>query len=247
MPYDFEWCKPTLKSVLDSNRLPVGTTLEDWQPRIHPPRTTMAGKYCRLEAFSPEHHAEELFKAYALDTEGRNWAYLSSGPFASLEEFKQWCENICTGDDPLFFTVIDKGSDKPTGVASYLRVDTAIGNIEVGHIHFSPLLQGTRMATEAMYLMMCRVFDELGYRRYEWKCNALNAPSCKAAERFGFQFEGIFRQATISKNRNRDTAWFAMLDEDWPRIKPGFERWLADDNFDATGLQIRSLRDCSQR
>ncbi|MFK7734346.1 MAG: GNAT family N-acetyltransferase [Pseudomonadales bacterium] len=244
MPNDFTWQTPDLQYEFDENGMQVGTSIADWQAPPHPPKTIMTGQYCTLEPFSVEHHANDLYKAFALDVDGRNWAYMPYGPFESLEAFEAWARTTCIGEDPIFYTVIDALSGKPVGVASYLRIAAAVGSIEVGHIHFSPLLQSTRMATEAMYLMMRRVFDELGYRRYEWKCNALNAPSCRAAERFGFQFEGIFRQATISKNRNRDTAWFAIMDEDWPSMRASFERWLASDNFDADGQQIRSLREC---
>jgi len=150
-------------------------------------------------------------------------------------------ERACLGADPLFHAVIDRKSNKALGLASYLRIDPPAGVIEVGHIHFSPALQGTAMATEAMYLMMHRVFDELGYRRYEWKCNALNKASCRAAERLGFTFEGIFRQATIVKGRNRDTAWFSILDSEWPRAKAAFQAWLDPANFDVEGKQKRGL------
>jgi len=137
--------------------------------------------------------------------------------------------------------VIDAATGRPLGLASYLRIEPAVGVIEVGHIHYAPALQRSVAATEAMALMMCRVFDELGYRRYEWKCDALNAPSRRAAERLGFRFEGVFRQATITKGRNRDTAWYAIIDRDWPDIRTAFERWLDPANFDGDGRQRRRL------
>jgi len=143
----------------------------------------------------------------------------------------------CLGEDPLFHAIVERKTGEAVGVASYLRIDPANGVIEVGHINYSPLLQRTRAATEAMFLMMRRVFDELGYRRYEWKCDALNAPSRAAAGRYGFRFEGIFRQATVYKGRNRDTAWYAIIDKDWPALKAAYERWLAPENFDAEGRQ----------
>jgi len=189
-------------------------------------------------------HHEGLFQAFARDQGARNWTYLPYGPFKTVSEFKQWCQKECTGDDPLFHTIVNQSNNEIVGMASYLRITPQVASIEVGHIHFSPLMQGTRMATESMYLMMRRVFNELGYRRYEWKCNALNEPSCRAAERFGFQFEGIFRQAAISKNQNRDTAWFAVIDEDWPNLQAGYERWLDKNNFDSDGKQIQSLKQC---
>ncbi len=144
------------------------------------------------------------------------------------------------GNDPLFFTIMDCAGNKPLGLASYLRIDPRSGSIEVGHLAYSPLLQRTAAATEAMYLMMSRAF-ELGYRRYEWKCDALNAPSRSAAQRLGFTFEGIFRQATVVKGRSRDTAWFAIIDQDWPAIREAFIRWLSPANFDAAGRQRSPL------
>jgi RimJ/RimL family protein N-acetyltransferase len=220
---------------------PVGEEIADWLPREQPPREAMQGRLCRVEPLDPDRHAEDLFAAYAEDREGRNWTYLPYGPFASLAAFRDWMEKSCLGADPFFHAVVDRQSNKALGVASYLRIDPKIGVIEVGHIHLSPALQGTATATEAMALMMARVFDELGYRRYEWKCNALNLASRRAALRLGFTFEGIFRQAVISKGRNRDTAWFSLLDKEWPEAKAAFEAWLAPDNFDAEGRQKRSL------
>jgi RimJ/RimL family protein N-acetyltransferase len=220
---------------------PVGEPVPDWQPRQAPPRDAMEGRLCRVEPLDPARHAEDLFAAYAADREGRNWTYLPYGPFASLGAFRDWMAKSCLGADPLFHAVIDNANSKALGVASYLRIDPPLGVIEVGHIHFSPALQGTPMATEAMVLMMAHVFDALGYRRYEWKCNALNMASRRAALRLGFSFEGIFRQATIVNGRNRDTAWFSILDKEWPRAKGAFEAWLAPDNFDAEGRQKRAL------
>jgi len=235
---------PKLAHDISESGMPVGCSVEDWAPRSTPPKEIMAGDYCRLEPFDLDKHCEGLFTAFSLDQDDRNWTYLPYGPFKTIDEFRSWCQLQCMGDDPLFFTIIDQTNDQPTGLASYLRITPDVGSIEVGHIHFSPLIQGTRIATESMYLMMRRVFDELGYRRYEWKCNALNAPSCGSAERLGFQFEGIFRQATLSKNQNRDTAWFSIIDEEWPRLQRGFDLWLAENNFDLDGQQILSLRKC---
>ena len=152
-------------------------------------------------------------------------------------------EAVCLGGDPLFHAVVDRNSGKAAGVASYLRIGPAVGVIETGHINYSPLLQRTPAATEAMYLMMRRVFDELGYRRYEWKCDSLNARSRRAAERLGFTYEGVFRQATLYKGRNRDTAWYSITDKEWPRLKYGFQAWLSPGNFDSDGCQRQSLPD----
>jgi RimJ/RimL family protein N-acetyltransferase len=202
----------------------------------------MEGSFCRLEPLDPVRHGDDLFGAYARDTDGANWTYLPYGPFPDREEFRRWVEAVSVGDDPLFHAVIDLTTGRAAGVAAYLRIEPAVGVIEVGHINFSPLLQRTIGATEAMWLMMRRVFEELGYRRYEWKCDALNRPSRAAAERLGFSFEGIFRQATISKGRNRDTAWYSVIDSEWPTLDAAFRRWLDPANFDY-GTQRRRLVD----
>ena len=164
------------------------------------------------------------------------WTYLPYGPFATLEAYRAWIEEVWSGSDPMFYAIVDTSTGRALGVAGYLRISPASGSIEVGHISYSPLLQRTPAATEAMYLMMARVF-ELGYRRYEWKCHALNAPSRAAALRLGFTFEGVFRQATVIKGRNRDTAWYSVIDEEWPALKEAFGRWLAPANFDEQGKQ----------
>ena len=226
----------------DHNQKPVGEPLDNWQPRPAPPATEMYGRYCRLEPLDIQRHSEDLFQAYASDPSGKGWTYLFSKPFTSQKEFNQWLETTCQNKDPLFFVTIDLASDKAVGMTSYLRITPDMGVIEVGHIHFSPLMQRTPVATETMFLMMQRVFDELGYRRYEWKCDSLNQPSRKAAERLGFTFEGIFRQAVVYKNRNRDTAWFSIIDKEWPRLKQAFITWLDPDNFDASGQQLKSLQ-----
>jgi RimJ/RimL family protein N-acetyltransferase len=224
---------------------PVGLMLEEWQAPIWPQRKSMAGSYCRLEAIDPALHADALFASYQLDNEGRVWTYLPYGPFASPGEYRQWLEQTCLGDDPLFYAIVDNNSNAAIGVASYLRIVPATGSIEIGHLCYSPLLQRTTAATEAMYLMMRQVF-ELGYRRCEWKCNALNQASRRAAERLGFRFEGIFRQANIVKGRNRDTAWYSVIDTEWPALQPAFESWLQASNFDAKGEQLVSLSELTQ-
>lgn len=220
---------------------PIGDALPDWTPCPTPPRTVMQGRTCRVEPLDPDRHVPELHAANRLDAEGRNWTYLGIGPFEQEADYRAWIDSACLGDDPLFHAIVDQATGKAVGVASYLRIDPKVGSIEVGHINYSPLLQGTVMATEAMYLMMKRVFDELGYRRYEWKCDNLNAKSRSAAARLGFTFEGVFRQCTIYKGRNRDTAWFSILDIEWPALKGAFETWLDPANFDADGKQKQSL------
>ncbi len=215
---------------------PVGFALPEWRPPPRPPRAPMAGRWCRLEPLDPDRHAGPLFAANARDADARAWTYLPYGPFADLAAYRAWMEGLCLGDDPLFFAIVDAATARPVGVASYLRIDPAAGSIEVGHLRFSSLLQRTPAATEAMVLMMRNAFG-LGYRRYEWKCDALNAPSRAAALRLGLSFEGVFRQAVVIKHRNRDTAWFAATDRDWPALAAAFDRWLAPDNFDAEGRQ----------
>lgn len=202
----------------------------------------MQGRFCRLEPLAP-FHAHDLFSAYALDTHGKNWAYLAYGPFAGFADYLTWLEDAAKSDDPLFYAILDTATGKAVGVASYLRIDQAHGVIEVGHLNYSPLLQRSPASTEAMFLMMRHVFDDLGYRRYEWKCNALNAPSKAAAVRLGFIYEGTFRQARVDKGRNRDTAWYSIIDGEWPRLKTAFEIWLAPENFGSDGRQKSSLRD----
>jgi RimJ/RimL family protein N-acetyltransferase len=220
---------------------PIGAPVPGWEKRLLPPRTPMEGRTCRVVPLDPARHAEDLFEAMGRDQDGRNWTYLAIGPFAEFDSFRAWLGKMAAGSDPLFHAVIDRAAGRAVGVAAYLRIDPANGAIEVGHIHFSPLLQRTPMATEAMVLMMRRVFDELGYRRYEWKCDSLNAPSRAAAARLGFQYEGLFRQAVVYKGRNRDTAWFSIIDGEWPRLRAAFERWLDPANFDAEGRQRESL------
>lgn len=223
---------------------PIGEPVPNWQGAKTPERTTLSGKFCRLEPLDTAKQGDDLFTAYALNTDEAAWTYLSYGPFADLTAYRTWLSEQQRSSDPLFYTIIDSKTNKAVGVGSYLRIDPKNGVIEVGHLAFSPLLQRTPLSTEAMFLMMQYVFDTLGYRRYEWKCDSLNAASCKAAKRLGFQFEGIFRQALIYKNRNRDTAWFAVIDKDWENLKKRFTTWLSEDNFDDDGVQKKRLADC---
>jgi RimJ/RimL family protein N-acetyltransferase len=220
---------------------PIGAAVPGWTTRSRPPRAVLEGLFCRLEPLSPERHADALFDANALDREGRMWTYLFSGPYQDRAEYRAYLTQCAESEDPLFFAIVDARLGHATGLSSYLRIDPAHGVIEVGHLAFSPLLQRTTAATEAMYLMMRQVF-ELGYRRYEWKCDALNAASCRAAERLGFTFEGIFRQASVYKGRNRDTAWYSIIDREWPAIDARFRRWLDPANFDAGGRQHTPLQ-----
>lgn len=217
---------------------PVGLPLADTSPRQVPPRTAMVGRYCSVVPLSLD-HADELYTAFRADEENRIWTYLPNGPYNDPADFRAWVNEAIQKDDPLMHAIVVDGC--ALGHASYLRITPASASIEVGFINLSPALQRTRAATEFQFLMMRRTFDELGYRRYEWKCDALNAPSRKAAERLGFTYEGTFRQATHYKGRNRDTAWFSIIDNEWPGLKQRFERWLAPENFDDTGTQKRGL------
>ena len=219
---------------------PIGFPLPDWTPPPRPPRTSMDGRFCRLDPLDPERHGRTLHSANQADGPGAMWTYLPYGPFSTLDSYLDWLRGSAGSDDPLFYTIVDhqKGA---LGLAAYLRIAPENGSIEVGHLAYAPNLQRTASATEAMYLMMKRAF-ELGYRRYEWKCDALNAKSRAAALRLGFKFEGIFQQATVYKGRNRDTAWYAVLDRDWPELERLFLAWLRPANFDEQGRQRQALR-----
>jgi RimJ/RimL family protein N-acetyltransferase len=203
----------------------------------------MTGRYCRLEPVSTARHAADLFAAYMEAPDDRDWTYLFSERPARGEEFHAYLAKLESSEDPLHFTIIDGRSGKAVGTAALMRIDPVHGAIEVGSITFSPALKKTPAATESMYLLMRRAFDELGYRRYEWKCDSLNAPSRSAAERYGFTFEGIFRKAIIYKGRSRDTAWYSITYEEWPRVRAAFEAWLDPTNFDEHGRQRRRLSD----
>jgi RimJ/RimL family protein N-acetyltransferase len=220
---------------------PIGAPAPGWTTRPRPPRAPMVGRYCRVEPLDVARHAADLFDANAEDASGANWTYLTIDRPPTIEAYRAWLTQMTAGDDPLFHAIVDGATGRAVGIASYLRIDPAHGVIEVGHINYSPRLQRTRAATEAMFLMMHRVFAELGYRRYEWKCDSLNAPSRAAAQRLGFTFEGVFRQALVYKGRNRDTAWFSIIDTEWPARAAAFERWLAPANFDTDGRQRSRL------
>jgi RimJ/RimL family protein N-acetyltransferase len=219
----------------------VSAGLAAWTARPLPLRTAMEGRWARLEPFSVAAHAGDLFAAFADDREGELWRFRDAGPFADEKAFVAYAEARMTGDDPLFFAIIDKSSGRALGSAAFMRIAPLHGVIEVGSITYSPRLKRTRLATEAMFLMARRAFDELGYRRYEWKCDDLNEASKRAARRLGFTYEGTFRQHMVVKGRNRDTAWFAITDGEWPGIRAAFERWLAPANFDGEGRQKSSL------
>jgi RimJ/RimL family protein N-acetyltransferase len=209
-------------------------------PARPPARRALAGQRVRLEPVAPERHADDLHAAAAGDP--RLWDYLPYGPFPDAGELRAHLARQASSSDPLFFTVVDTATDRAVGVVSYLRIEPAHACIEIGHIWFGAPLQRTPGATETIYLLARHAFDDLGNRRLEWKCDAANARSRRAAERFGFTFEGVFRQHMIVKGRNRDTAWFSILDSEWPAVRAGFEAWLAPENFDAECRQRSPLK-----
>ncbi|MDP4002647.1 GNAT family N-acetyltransferase [Methylobacterium sp. NEAU K] len=219
---------------------PIGPALPDWTPRPLPPRTPMEGRTCRVAPLDPDAHTSDLFATYGAAPDRRGWTYLGDELPESETAYRARIETMAASRDPLFHAILDRVSGTALGIASYLRIDPGNGVIEVGHLHFGPRLQRVPAATEAMALMMARVF-ELGYRRYEWKCDSLNAPSRAAALRYGFTFEGIFRNAVVVKGRSRDTAWFSITDAEWPRVRAGFAAWLDPGNFDGDGRQRRGL------
>jgi RimJ/RimL family protein N-acetyltransferase len=216
----------------------IGPVVDPLPPGTLPDLRTITGRYVTLEALNPAKHGPELWNAVKGHDEV--WDYLFSGPYANEDSFTDWLESSAAKRDPWFYAYLVGG--KALGMGSFMRADPAHGVIEIGNILISPVLQQTRSSTEATYLFMRHAFESLGCRRFEWKCNALNAPSIVAAKRFGFTFESIFRQHMIVKGRNRDTAWFSIIDGEWPRIKAGFEKWLNPANFDADGKQKAKLQ-----
>ena len=217
---------------------PLGELVSGWGPPERPGTTELSGRFVHLSPLSAQQHAADLYQAF----QGKDavWDYMPGGPFHSSAQFYKWVSDITANDDFVFFAIRDLATSQLGGVASYLRIAPDKGSIEVGNIALAPHFQKTTAATEAMYLMMKWAF-EAGYRRYEWKCNALNRPSRRAAQRLGLSFEGVFRQALVVKGRNRDTAWFAAIDRDWPALKEAFEAWLAPQNFNQEGEQKERL------
>ena len=223
-----------------TNPRPIGFPVPDWTPPPLPEGAVLEGRYTRLEPLAAEAHAAMLFNVYQEDD--WLWDYMPYGPFHSAAQYHRWVRDITSDPSHFFYAIYDKEQRHFGGVASYLRMAPTAGSIEVGNINFAPTLQKTRAATEAMFLMMQWAF-QAGYRRYEWKCDALNRGSRAAAQRLGFSYEGVFRQALVYKGRNRDTAWFAMIDKEWPALEQAFKVWLSPDNFDARGRQRESLSD----
>ncbi len=220
---------------------PIGPAVDGWSARPRPSRIELAGRYCRLEPVSRDRHADDLFRAYMEVPDNRDWTYLSVERPETVEELHTYMRKLELSEDPLHFAIIEALNGTAVGTAALMRIEPAHGVIEVGAIAFSPRLKKTRAATESMYLLMRYAFDELGYRRYEWKCDTLNAPSRAAAARYGFTFEGIFRNAIVYKGRSRDTAWHSITTAEWPAVRAAFEAWLEPANFDEHGVQKRRL------
>jgi len=220
---------------------PIGPSVENWIPRSLPPRTPLVGRTCRIEPVAAERHSDDLFAAHYAAQDDRDWTYLPSERPRTKADFAAYLTSMAASSDPMHYAVIDLGRGKAVGTAAHMRIDPANGTIEVGFIRWSPLMQRRVVGTEAIYLLMRCAFDELGYRRYEWKCDSLNERSRRAAIRCGFKFEGIFRNAAVVKDRSRDTAWFSITDEEWPTVRAAFERWLVPSNFDDEGRQRNTL------
>lgn len=217
------------------------TNLQNWTPRSRPQRLVLEGRYVKLEPLDAARHGDALYEASRTEDRADRFRWLYDDPPENRVDFQSWIEAAAASVDPMHFAVIDRASGKIGGRQALMRMDPANGVVEIGSILWNPPVARMPAATEALYLFARYIFDELGYRRFEWKCNALNLPSCAAAERFGFTFEGIFRQHLVVKGENRDTAWFSMLDSEWPQKRAEFEAWLDPANFDANGRQKRSL------
>lgn len=221
---------------------PIGEAFERELPLPSPARVTLRGTRCVIEPLNADAHAAQLFAEYAAAADESHWTYTTAGPFAELGDYRAWAESAAASADPLHFAVVNRETGAALGTMALASHDPGSGVVEIGYISFSRPLQRTAMATEAHFLLMSYVFDELGYRRLEWKCDSLNEPSRRAAERLGYQFEGTFRQAKVYKGRSRDSHWFSIIDSEWPGIKAEFERWLDPANFDAAGTQLTPLR-----
>lgn len=224
---------------------PIGKLLPGWTRRSLPHHEALLGRYCRLEPISFR-HVNSLFSAYHQVEDDRDWTYLPLERPQNLTDFHHYLAAMQAVSDPLHYAIVDLQTEDALGTVALMRISPDAGSIEVGYVIYSPSLKHTAMATEAQFLLMQYVFDTLGYRRYEWKCDSLNAPSRAAALRLGFSFEGIFRQALVYKGRNRDTAWFSIIDSEWDTLKLGYQAWLQPDNFDAEGRQLKRLQDCIQ-
>ncbi|MBS3650376.1 GNAT family N-acetyltransferase [Pseudaminobacter sp. 19-2017] len=219
------------------------TDLSNWTLRPRPERKVMEGRYVRLEPLNAASHGDELFEASTVPDAEARFRYLGEHPPVSRAAFQSWLDKAEASEDPLYFAVIDKRTGKVGGRQTFLRIDPANGVAEIGHIYWGPSISRTPVATEAHFLFMRHIFDDLGYRRWEWKCNNLNVPSKRAAERFGFSFEGVFRQHMVIKGENRDTAWYSIIDKEWHSLRQAYMDWLDPANFDADGRQKKRLEE----
>lgn len=232
-----------MSSNFNEFQQPVGAGLPDWQGAQFPAAQHITGRYCKLERINAERHAKDLYEAYRDAPDSCHWTYLAAGPFTTFDSIFVYLTKIETLSDPMHYAVIDLATMKAVGTLALMRIDAPNGVIEVGSVTYSPRMQRSRLSTEVMSLLLTYVFEELGYRRFEWKCDALNAPSRKAASRFGFTFEGIFRQVVVVHQRNRDTAWHSIIDSEFPALQEAYKIWLDARNFDARGQQITRLAD----
>ena len=217
--------------------------LSKWTPRPRPERVVLEGRYVRLEPLDAARHGDGLFEASSVADAEARFRWLPDAPPRDRADLQAWIAKAAASPDPMFFAVIDKASGKVAGRQALMRIDPAQGVIEIGNIYWGPLVSRRAGATEAQFLFVRHAFDDLGYRRYEWKCNDRNEPSKRAAERFGFKYEGRFRQHMIVKGENRDTAWFSIIDKEWPALRRAYEAWLSPDNFDADGGQKRRIEE----
>lgn len=222
---------------------PIGDALPNFKPGDLPKMERLEGRYVIVECLSKDKHGADLYEVYGPDSPADMWTYLFQNPVQSQEEWSALLDQMLAAQDRFYYAIVDKESGKALGTFALMRINRGSRVIEVGSVTYSPQLKRTRLATEAQYLLARYVFEELEYRRYEWKCDALNQPSRYAAERLGFIYEGTFRQAVVYKGRNRDTDWLAMIDRDWPAVKTRLEKWLSPDNFDENGQQIKALSD----
>jgi len=226
---------------LNEYQQPIGPALPDWNGARRPGVSVLDGRYGQLERVDPERHAEQLHEAYRDAPDGRDWTYMSAGPFDTLEAYRAYLAGLQGAQDPMHYAVIDRETGRAVGTLALMRIDSSNGVIEVGSVAYSRRLQRTRLATDVMAVLLGHVFVDLGYRRFEWKCDALNAPSRAAALRYGFTFEGVFRQAIVTRGRNRDTAWYSIIDREYPVLAAAYRQWLDPENFSPDGRQIRPL------
>ncbi len=233
----------TPREIDPESGLPIGPKVANTGPAKRPERVVLDGRFCRLEPLDPARHGDDIFKAATVPDAPARFQYLPVTAPKTRAEHDEWLTSRAASADPFYFAVIDKRTGRAEGRQSLMRIDPANQSIEIGDIYWGPVISRTPVTTEANFLFARYAFDQLGYRRYEWKCNALNAPSRRAAERFGFTYEGLFRRAVIVRGRSRDTTWFAMVDDDWPALKAAYEHWLDPANFDAEGQQRTSLAD----